>query len=69
MKTLWIIIIAVAAGIFGFAFMTSHQKTMAANPGMKEAMPGQGENLEVATFAGGCFWCTESDFEKVPGVV
>jgi peptide methionine sulfoxide reductase msrA/msrB len=25
-------------------------------------------NLEVATFAGGCFWCTESDFEQVPGV-
>jgi len=24
--------------------------------------------LEVATFAGGCFWCTESDFEKVKGV-
>jgi len=23
----------------------------------------------VATFAGGCFWCTESDFEKVDGVV
>lgn len=25
-------------------------------------------NLAVATFAGGCFWCTEADFEKVPGV-
>ena len=24
---------------------------------------------ETATFAGGCFWCTEADFEKVPGVV
>lgn len=24
---------------------------------------------ETATFAGGCFWCTESDFEKLPGVV
>jgi len=25
--------------------------------------------LEVATFAGGCFWCVESDFDSVPGVV
>jgi peptide methionine sulfoxide reductase msrA/msrB len=25
--------------------------------------------LRVATFAGGCFWCVEADFEKVPGVV
>jgi methionine-S-sulfoxide reductase len=24
---------------------------------------------QTATFAGGCFWCVESDFEKVPGVV
>ena len=27
------------------------------------------ENLEMAIFAGGCFWCTESDFDKLPGVV
>jgi peptide methionine sulfoxide reductase msrA/msrB len=26
------------------------------------------DNLEIATFAGGCFWCTESDFETVDGV-
>ena len=24
---------------------------------------------EVATFAGGCFWCVESDFDKVEGVI
>lgn len=24
--------------------------------------------LSIATFAGGCFWCVESDFEKVAGV-
>ncbi|SNX59971.1 peptide-methionine (S)-S-oxide reductase [Nitrosomonas ureae] len=27
------------------------------------------ENLDTAIFAGGCFWCTESDFDKMPGVV
>lgn len=26
-------------------------------------------DIEVATLAGGCFWCTESDLEKLPGVV
>ena len=26
-------------------------------------------DLQVATFAGGCFWCVESDFDNVPGVV
>jgi peptide-methionine (S)-S-oxide reductase len=23
----------------------------------------------AAVFAGGCFWCTESDFDKIPGVI
>ena len=27
------------------------------------------DELATATFAGGCFWCVESDFDKVPGVV
>lgn len=27
------------------------------------------EKTAVATFAGGCFWCTEADFDKVPGVI
>jgi len=36
---------------------------------VKAAMPNSAENLRTAIFAGGCFWCVESDFEKVPGVV
>lgn len=24
---------------------------------------------QTATFAGGCFWCVEADFDKVPGVI
>ena len=27
------------------------------------------KGLEVAIFAGGCFWCVEFDFDNVPGVV
>ena len=27
------------------------------------------DGLEAATFAGGCFWCVEADFDYVPGVV
>ncbi len=27
------------------------------------------ETLQTAIFAGGCFWCVESDFDKVEGVV
>ncbi len=27
------------------------------------------DNIETAIFAGGCFWCVESDFDKVNGVI
>lgn len=30
---------------------------------------GSTATTAIATFAGGCFWCTESDFDKVPGVI
>jgi len=32
----------------------------------KDPVPPGG--LKLATFAGGCFWCSESDFEKIEGV-
>ncbi len=32
-------------------------------------LPQPGAGQAVATFAGGCFWCTEADFDKVAGVV
>ena len=29
----------------------------------------QAPKTATAIFAGGCFWCTEADFDKVPGVI
>jgi len=31
--------------------------------------PAEAAGNETLTVAGGCFWCVESDFEKVPGVI
>ena len=36
---------------------------------MQNIVQEKGKELRKATFAGGCFWCVEADFEKVPGVV
>jgi peptide methionine sulfoxide reductase msrA/msrB len=46
--------------------------------GLRSPAMGQGKGIDkmnndkgirIATFAGGCFWCSEADFEKVEGVV
>jgi len=37
--------------------------------GLGAAVAQNAPDRAVATFAGGCFWCTEADFDKVDGVI
>src|SRR5512136_530628 len=50
-------------------FMMGNQRSEAVQKEMKMEMAKEEMNLRKATFAGGCFWCTEADFEKLSGVV
>jgi peptide-methionine (S)-S-oxide reductase len=44
--------------------------TSAASATAQTSAPSAGAPASaVATFAGGCFWCTEADFDKVEGVL
>lgn len=54
------ICLMVAAQFHSMIYAASSKKA----PAMQEKEKGN-----TAYFAGGCFWCTESDFEKVPGVL
>ena len=42
---------------------------MAGDNSMMKTMKMADDKLEKATFAGGCFWCMEAPFDKLPGVV
>ena len=50
-------------------FMMGNQRSEAVQEGVKMDTGKEEMNLRIATFAGGCFWCVESDFEKLSGVV
>jgi peptide methionine sulfoxide reductase msrA/msrB len=66
MKTALTLILLLVAGFVAAGLADNNPKK---KPGRGATMHEPQQNLQTATFAGGCFWCVESDFEKVPGVV
>ena len=53
-------VLIAAAGISVFSLAS--EQSNSARPDLVQ------QGYAVATFAGGCFWCTEAGFEKLPGV-
>lgn len=42
---------------------------IAAPAGAADPSASKAPETKTAIFAGGCFWCSEADFEKLPGVI
>jgi peptide methionine sulfoxide reductase msrA/msrB len=68
MKKILIIGVLFLIGIVLFGFQKTDDKNL--KPEEKSSvMKTESKDYKTATFAGGCFWCVESDFEKVDGVI
>ena len=63
MKTITIAMLILAVALLGYYPAESMDNKM------EGAMNANSPKTKAAVFAGGCFWCTESDFEKVDGVI
>ena len=57
-------LILIVAGMFLFSCQSQGNKTEN-NP----LAYADAQQLDTATFAGGCFWCVEASFEQIKGVV
>jgi peptide methionine sulfoxide reductase msrA/msrB len=68
MKSIFLLTILLLTATFVVAFQNQNENAEQ-KQGEKKVLSEGHNKFEIATFAGGCFWCTEADFEKVEGVV
>ena len=62
-------VLAAVVATFTFANLALAQQAPAMTPKTAPPTALATSSTAKAIFAGGCFWCVESDFDKVPGVL
>lgn len=61
--------IGVISGVLAALMMLAFQASRVTAEMPEQRYAPDDPSLAVATFAGGCFWCVEAGYEKIPGVV
>lgn len=61
--------IAIASSAFVTGCASTESSPTVKNPNSENPYAPTEANLAVATVAGGCFWCVEAGYEKIPGVI
>ena len=69
LKTSAIIISMAVSSIFYVGCASTENTATVKNTSIDNPYAPTDPNLAVATLAGGCFWCVEAGYEKIPGVV
>jgi peptide methionine sulfoxide reductase msrA/msrB len=63
---IFVMVLIIAAFVVGFQ---SSNKNRTETHAQKSDFNKMDDSWRAVTFAGGCFWCVEADFEKVNGVI
>ena len=61
--------IAIASSALITGCASTESSPTVKNPNSENPYAPTEANLAVATVAGGCFWCVEAGYEKIPGVI